>query len=220
MTDVKVCPDAKQRKLVNEYAMLVSQQEAIKRRIYEIKAEFEQMAADELRDTKTKTATYWGHHNSRVTVTETGTVKLVSAYMLAGLLGPLADDFITTKTTHNMTEPCKRLLGMVCQGNYTEGSLEQLIGNITQDDAVATALRKKIKGHYEKDKATIMQLAGLSEEDASTWAYLAAEVINYEWLAQVLRAAGWSGSIDDAVKIIRAAAIVDESVKVSISSEE
>lgn len=220
MTDIKVCPDAKQRKLVNEYAMLVSQQEAITRRIDEIKAEFEQMAADELRDTKTKTATYWGHHNSRVTVTETGTVKLVSAYMLAGLLGPLAGDFITTKTTHNMTEPCKRLLGMVCQGNYTEGSLEQLIGNITQDDAVATALRKKLKGRYEKDKATIMQLAGLSEEDASTWAYLAAEVINYEWLAQVLRAAGWSGSIDDAVKIIRAAAIVDESVKVSISSEE
>lgn len=220
MTDIKIRCDAEQRKLVNEYAMLVSQQEAIKRRIDEIKAEFEQMAADELRDTKTKTATYWGSHNSRVTVTETGTVKLVSAYMLAGLLGPLADDFITTKTTHDMTAPCKRLLGMVCQGNYTEGSLEQLIGNITQDDAVATALRKKLKGRYEKDKATIMQLAGLSEEDASTWAYLAAEVINYEWLEQVLRAAGWSGSIDDAVKIIRAAAIVDESVKVSISSEE
>ena len=40
----------------------------------------------------------------------------------------------------------------------------------------------------------LMKVAGLPEQEASDWAYLAAEVINWEWLTQVLQAAGWTGS--------------------------
>ena len=62
-------------------------------------------------------------------------------------------------------------------------------------------------------------MGGLPEQEASDWAYLAAEVINWEWLSQVLRAAGWQGSTQEAIDIIRAAVIVEESIKVGIETE-
>ena len=34
-----------------------------------------------------------------------------------------------------------------------------------------------------------MKLVGLSEQEASDWAYLASEVINWEWMLQILKAA-------------------------------
>lgn len=50
-------------------------------------------------------------------------------------------------------------------------------------------------------------------------AYLAAEVINWEWLTQVLQAAGWKGSTQEAIDIIQAAVIVEETIKVGIEAE-
>ena len=61
--------------------------------------------------------------------------------------------------------------------------------------------------------------AGLTEQEASDWAYLAAEVINWEWLMQVLKAASWEGSPQEAIDIIRAAVIVEETIKVGIEAE-
>ena len=40
------------------------------------------------------------------------------------------------------------------------------------------------------------------------------------WLTQVLRAAGWQGSTREAVDIIRAAVIVEESIKVGVEAEQ
>ena len=66
----------------------------------------------------------------------------------------------------------------------------------------------------------LMKVAGLPEQEASDWAYLAAEVINWEWLTQVLKAASWEGSPQEAIDIIRAAVIVEESIKVGIEAEK
>ena len=63
-----------------------------------------------------------------------------------------------------------------------------------------------------------MTVAGLDAQQASDWAYLTAEVINYEWMTQVLRSAGWMGSVQQAVDIIKAAARVEEGIKVSVET--
>ena len=142
-------------------------------------------------------------------------------FTLAGrLLGKVAGDFIKTESTDTMTAPCKKLLGMVAQGNYTEGTLDSLIQKISSDPKVQATLQKRLKGTYNRDKATLIKVGGLPEQEASDWAYLAAEVINWEWLTQVLRAAGWQGSIQEAVDIIRAAVIVEESIKVGVEAEQ
>lgn len=53
--------------------------------------------------------------------------------MVKKVLGEVAGDFVKSETVDKMTEPCKRLLAMVCQGNFTMGSLEETIRAITSD---------------------------------------------------------------------------------------
>ncbi len=208
------------KRYVDEFAALSLEAERIKNRMDWLKGYFETLATDDLKDTKLLTASYWGSQNSRVTVTNTATVKPVSLTMVKKLLGEISGDFIKTETTDKMTDPCKKLLAMAAQGNYTEGSLEDVIRQISTDPKIQATLRKRLKGRYEKDKAMLEKVAGLPEREASDWAYLAAEVINWEWLTQVLQAASWEGSPQEAIDIIRAAVIVEESIKVGIEAEK
>lgn len=208
------------RQYVDEYAALSLEAERIKGRMDWLKGYFETLATADLKDTKLLTAAYWGSQNSRVTVTNASTVKPVSLTMVKKLLGEISGDFIKTEITDTMTAPCKKLLAMAAQGNYTEGSLESVIEQISADPKIQATLRKKLKGRWDKDKAMLMKVAGLPEQEASDWAYLAAEVINWEWLTQVLKAASWEGSPQEAIDIIRAAVIVEESIKVGIEAEK
>ena len=192
---------------------LTSQQSVIKAEIDEIKAWFEKLATDDLRDTKKKT-------NSKVVVGNSETVKPVSMTMVKKLLGDVFGDFVKEDTTYKMTDPCKRLFTMMFMGNYTEGSLDETIKAITADEKIQRTLKKKLKGKYEKDTETLMKLVGLPEQEASDWAYLTAEIINWEWMLQILKSAEWKGTPQEAVEIIRAAIIVDEGIKVTVEAEK
>ena len=140
---------------------LTSQQSVIKAEIDEIKAWFEKLATDDLRDTKKKTIDYWGSNNSKVVVGNSETVKPVSMTMVKKLLGDVFGDFVKEDTTYKMTDPCKRLFTMMFMGNYTEGSLDETIKAITTDEKIQRTLKKKLKGKYEKDTETLMILQGL-----------------------------------------------------------
>ncbi len=197
-----------------------NQQSVIKAEIDEIKAWFEKLATDDLKDTKKKTIDYWGSSNSKVVVGNSETVKPVSMTMVKKLLGDIFPDFVKEETTYKMTEPCKRLFTMMFLGNYTEGSLDETIRAITTDEKIQRTLKKKLKGKYEKDTENLVKLVGLSESEASDWAYLTAEIINWEWMLQILKSAEWKGTPQEAVEIIRAAIIVDEGIKVTVEAEK
>lgn len=203
---------------VDEYAALAQQAAQIKARQDELRAYFERRAVEDLRDTKLKTMEYPGSGGARVTVSTTETPKLGSSHMLRGLLGDVADDYIKTETVSKPTDDLKRLIVMACQGSYIEGSLDQTIRAITDDEQVASVLRKRLKGQYKRDMATLINVAWLDTQRASEEAYLTAEIINYEWMTQVLRSAGWQGSVQQAVDIIRSAAHVEEGIKVSVET--
>lgn len=205
---------------VDELANLTKQQGEIKAKIDSIKAWFETMAVDDLRDTKLKTTEYWGNGNAKVIVGNSETVKPISMTMIKKMLGDVFGDFVKEETTYKMTEPCKRLFSMMFMGNYTEGSLDATIKAITADEKIQRTLRKKLKGKYEKDAVTLTKVAGLSETEASDWAYLAAEIINWEWMIQILTMAEWKGTPQEAIDIIKAAIIVDEGIKVTVESEK
>lgn len=204
---------------VDEYADLSARQTRIKSRMDELKGFFESLATEDLKDTKLKTVAYWGSNNAKVVVGNSATVKPVSMTMVKELFGRLYDDFVKEETTYKMTEPCKRLLSLAFLGEYTEGSLDDIITQISGDDKIRQTLKKKIKGKFDRDKDTLMKLAGLSEQEASDWAYLAAEVINWEWLTQILAAARWDGTTEKAIEHIRTAIMVDEGIKVGIEIE-
>lgn len=199
---------------------LTSQQGEIKAEIDEIKAWFEKLATDDLKDTKKKTIDYWGSNNSKVVVGNSETVKPISMTMVKKLLGDVFGDFVKEDTTYKMTEPCKRLFTMMFLGDYTEGSLDKTIQAITADEKIQRALKKKLKGKYEKDTETLIKMAGLPEQEASDWAYITAEIINWEWMLQILKSADWKGTPQEAVEIIKAAIIVDEGIRVTVEAEK
>ncbi len=208
------------REKVDWLAQLVKKQAEIRSEAEELKAWFENRAVDDLKDTKKKTMEYWGSHVAKVAVGNSETVKPVSMVMVKKLLGEVFPDLVKEETVYKMTEPCKRLFAMMYMGNYTEGSLDETIRAITKDEKLQRTLRKKLKGKYEKDTETLMKLAGLDAADAADWAYLTAEVINWEWMLQILKAADWKGTPQEAVDIIRSAVIVDEGLKVTVEREK
>ncbi len=208
------------REKVDWLAQLVKKQAEIRSEAEELKAWFENRAVDDLKDTKKKTMEYWGSHVAKVAVGNSETVKPVSMVMVKKLLGEVFPDLVKEETVYKMTEPCKRLFAMMYMGTYTEGSLDETIRAITKDEKLQRTLRKKLKGKYEKDTETLMKLAGLDAADAADWAYLTAEVINWEWMLQILKAADWKGTPQEAVDIIRSAVIVDEGLKVTVEREK
>lgn len=205
---------------VAELVRLTEDAAVVKHRIEELKAWFTHLATGQLQDTKSKTVEYWGDGAEKVTVGASETVKPVSMTMLRKLLGPAYPDFVKEETSYKMTEPAKRLFSVMAMGNYTESSIDETIQAITDDKKLQKTLRKKLKGKYEKDTETLMLLAGLSKEEASDYAYLTAEVLNWEWILQVLRASEWSGSPEEAVDLVKAAVIVEEGIKVTVESKE
>lgn len=134
--------------------------------------------------------------------------------------GDVFKDFVKEDVSYSMSAPAKRLFSMMYMGNFTEGSLDATISAITKDEKIQRTLKKKLKGKYEKDTETLMKLVGLSEQEASDWAYLASEVINWEWMLQILKAAEWGGTPQEAVEVIRAAIFVDEGIKVTVEAEK
>jgi len=199
---------------------LTAQKERVQAEMEEIKAWFENLAVNDLKDTKKKTVEYWGSSNARVVVGNSETVKPVSMAMVKRLLNIVYPDFVTEKTSYSLAAPAKRLFTIAYLGAYTEGTLDDTIQAITKDEKLQRTLRKKLKGKYEKDTESLMKSAGLDAKEASDWAYLVSEVVNWEWMLQVLKAAEWSGTPQEAVDIINAAVIVDESLKVTVGAEE
>lgn len=205
---------------VDRLVELTRQAARIKGDIEELKAWFEKQGMEQLKDTKSKTMEYWGSENSKVVVGSSDTVKPVSMTMVKRLLGDVFGDFVKEDTSYTMTAPCKRLFTLMYLGEYTEGSLDQTIKLISQDEKIQRTLKKKLKGNYAKDTQTLMKTAGLTEQEASDWAYLTAEIIGWEWMLQILKGAGWSGTPQEAVELIRAAVIVDEGIKVTVEMEK
>lgn len=203
---------------VEEYSALTKQIAEIKSKVDRLKVYFENIAVNQLKDTKLKTISYWSE-NTKVTVGSSGTVKPISMQLIKRLFGEVFPDLVKEEVNYKMTEPCKRLLAAIWLGEYTEESMLNVINQITNDENTRKTLKKKLKGKYEKDKETLIKLLGYDEQEASDWAYLITEVENYETFCQLLKAAKFDGTVDAAIEVIRTAVIVDESLKVGIEAE-
>ena len=79
---------------------LTAQKERVQAEMEEIKAWFENLAVNDLKDTKKKTVEYWGSSNARVVVGHSETVKPVSMAMVKRLLNTVYPDLVTEKTSY------------------------------------------------------------------------------------------------------------------------
>lgn len=204
---------------VDRLAALTIQQEKVKAEMDQLKAAFEKQAEVDLKDSKEKTIEYWGEGNAKVVVQNSETVKPIAMSVLRNLLGTAYSDFVKEESKATLNAECKSFLTAMVQGKYIEDNLTAVIGKITGDAKEQQLLLKKLKGKYRSDKKTIMKVTGLDPESANDYAYLVEEVYAYKTIKQILEAANFVGTFEEAVEKVKASVIVDEGIKVTIEKE-
>lgn len=204
---------------VDRLAALTIQQEKVKAEMDQLKAAFEKQAEADLKDSKEKTIEYWGENNAKVVVQNSETVKPIAMSVLRNLLGTAYSDFFKEESKATLNAECKSFLTAMVQGKYIEDDLIAVIGKITSDAKEQQLLLKKLKGKYRSDKKTIMKVTGLDPESANDYAYLVEEVYAYKTIKQILEAAKFAGTFEDAVEKVKASVIVDEGIKVTVEKE-
>jgi hypothetical protein len=194
-----------------------------KRELDKLKGEFQKFGIEKMSDKKLKQVEFWGSNNSKVVVTTSESLKVISHTFLAQTLDHVLKDFAKENTTYEYSKPFKQILTAICQGTYVEESLDDAISQVTADEKTRKALWKKLKGNWGKDVQTLINLAGMSQVDAEHYAYFIQEIVYYEKIVHLLEAAGYkqgTPDFDTALKAIRHAVVVEEGVKVGIDAEQ
>jgi len=208
---------------VDEYVKWDNLLAAAKKEIEKLKVDFQKRGLELMADRKVKQVEFWGNENNKVVVTTTETLKLVSYNFLQKVIGEtLLKDFVREEPQYKLSEPFKRLLTAVFQGTYVEQPAQEIIAYLTDDEKTRAALRKKLKGNWEKDVKSLQIIAGLSREDAEHYAYFIAEAMNYEKIVHLLEAAGYEKDSDAfraALDSLRHAVVVEEGIKIGVESE-
>lgn len=199
---------------VAELCQNMRKQAELKAEAEKLQAWFSAQAERDLADTKRKTISYYEPGNAKVTVGTAGTVKPVSNLMIREVFGRVADDFVKEELSYKLTAAGKDILRILYEGNYNEDiSLTDIVKELSSDTAERKALMKKLRGVYAKDMQTLLAL-GITEREASDYAYLAEEAVNGEKIRYIMQAAGWKNLSEVRAKV-NAAVIVDESIKVT-----
>ncbi len=194
-----------------------------RKEIDRLKGDFHTLGANEMKDKKSNQVTYYGSNNSKVIVTNSESVNVISHELLKRILGTIINDFTKEDTKYKYSEPFKKILKSIKNGTYVEQSMDDIIKQVTADEAKRVSLRKKLKGNFEKDIETLKTIAGLNQQDAEHYAYFCNEAANYLKIVQILEAAEHKkGSMDfyDAIVKIKNLVEVDDGIKISIESEE
>jgi len=205
--------------LVDEYAKWDRLQKEAKVIIDGIKASLQEKAVAMMKDTKQKQVEFYGTGSNKAVITEADTVKLVSPTLFKQVLGDVFGDFIKEKTTFEATEPFKRVLQAILQGEFGESTLDDAIRQMEVDDNTSKLLKKKLKGNWEKDVATLMTVAGMTKERAEHFAYFVKEAIDFEKIVTILGAAGHKYNTPDfdiSLTAIKHGAGVETSIKIGI----
>ncbi len=208
---------------VDEFVKWSKLADDCKKELEILKGELQKVGEEMLADKKVKQVDLWGTNNSKVVVTESETVKVVHHVILSQLLGEVLKSYTKEEPSYKYSEPFKSILGAVCQGNYLKLSLSDAIAQIPSDENTKKVLGKKLKGNWKKDIKTLVSVAGLNQKDAEDYAYLVNEVLNYERIRQLCKAAGIDPEkpeFDAALETIKAAVIVEEGLKVGVETED
>lgn len=174
---------------------------------------------DALANTKYKTLTYQTEIGNSATVTLAESLKLVYPSMLKEIFGQAYDDMVKEETKYTLTAPAKRLLTNICTGKYIRQSLCEAVAQLPIDTDARKKLEKKLKGvKFDTDKKNLMNIGGLSENDASEYAYLLTEAATWQQFETLLRLNGISddAGIRSVLSQIETSMIVDETPKVSV----
>ena len=207
-------------KKVSEYVSLTRKAAEIKSRMDSLKGWFEAQGLQDLNATKNKTVDYWCP-DGKVEVGRSETVTSIAVVLLRELFGETYKELVKPKESLEMTADCKHLLAPIYLGNYIDTPIGDIIAAaVPNDEKKQEALRKKLRGNFKTDKTAFRSIAGLNEQDAEYYAYMAAESFAYDKFIRIMKAGGGKYSFQEAVDLVKTAVIVEEGVKVTVDAPE
>lgn len=205
---------------VDRLIQIKGEMEKLKTEQDEIEGFFLKLCDDDLKNTKLKTVAYSGTSTNRVTATMSENLKQVYPSFFREIFGSAYSDAVTEETKYKLSAPASRMLVNLWQKSYTEMTVEQVIRQLPCDDAVKTALGKKLKGaNFKTDVKNLIAIAGFSKTDAEQYAYFVSEAATWESFLQLAKVNKRSDAdMKEMLDTINSAIVVEETPKIQAES--
>lgn len=201
----------------------------IKQEIKILSAEYDKLQAQiqlkaeaALTDTKNKSVQYSGSDGNTASVVIADSISVIAGELLPAIFGSVYPSMVKQEVKYTLKAPAKRILAAIWHKEYCEGSVAEIIGSLSCDDKAKKVLLKKIKGtDFDKDKKYLIDIAQLSDEEASDTAYLLNEAAAWENICAIVKVNN-DGEIsdeilNDIITKVNAAVNVSRSMKTEIS---
>lgn len=187
-----------------------------------LQAQLQVRAEAALTDTKNKSVQYSGSNGNTASVVIADSVSIVAGELLPYIFGSVYPSMVKQEVKYTLKAPAKRILSAIWHKEYCEGSVSEIISGLSCDDKAKKVLVKKIKGiDFDKDKKNLIDIAQLTDEEASDTAYLLNEAAAWENICAILKVNN-GGNINeeilsDIITKVNAAVNVSRSMKTEIS---
>ena len=201
----------------------------IKQEIKSLNAEYDKLQAQiqlkaeaALTDTKNKSVQYSGSDGNSASVVIADSISVIAGELLPAIFGSVYPSMVSQEVKYTLKAPAKRILSAIWHKEYCEGTVAEIIEGLNCDDKAKKLLAKKVKGiNFDKDKKHLIDIAQLSDEEASDTAYLISEAAAWENLSAFVKVNN-DGEINDEILAdiitkVNAAVNVSRSMKTEIS---
>lgn len=186
----------------------------------ELEAYFLERGGVDVADTKFKSTVYADPESqAAVTYTEAQALSVAFPEYLKKALGEIFGDIFSVEVKTEVKPKSKdieRMLIGMYTGNYTKAAPAEVIAQLPCGDKAKAALAKKLKGaKFETDRDNLVKLGGLSEQDASDYAYLYAEAVVWQTFRNLVEMSG--ADEEKLLNSINHGVAVDSSTKIAVT---
>lgn len=206
---------------IKELSAIKAQIAELTERKKELEAFFLERGNVDVADTKYKSCTYADNESqAAVTYTEAQSLEITAPNYLEKALGESVFGDIFKEEVKREIKPrdkdIERMLIGIFTGDYIKSTPNEVIAQLPCNDKAKAAIAKKLKGaKFETDRDNLIKIGGLSEKDASDYAYMFAEAVVWQTLCRV---AEMSGADKEAIiRSINLGVSVDSSTKIAVT---
>lgn len=186
----------------------------------ELEADIIKQCSADLENTKYKSIHYHGT-DAELTAVNADTLKITYSSFLPFIFGKEYNDVVKEETKYKLSAPATRMIIGLWKGDYLKDtSVADVIKQMPISESEGEQLIRKCKGiNYDKDVQAIQRFTLLSESEAKEYAYLIAEAAIWQDFKALLTLNGITSEedINDILEKIRAAFLVDETTKITLS---
>lgn len=205
---------------VKELSEIKAQLAALNAKKSELEAWFLTAGNEALKDSKSKSISYQSESGSSVTYTQAQKLTLEAPAFLKEVLGDVFPDFIEEKnepTYKVKSTAIERMLIGLYTGDYIKIKPSEVIAQLPCSTEQKSILAKKLKGaNFETDVKNLIEIGGLTEQNASDYAYLFAEAVVYDTFIRLMKLSGNENRADEYIEGISVAVSVDDTTKITV----